>query len=209
MKVLFRYLVGVLAIFLSIATGYWAGRHQAPTSVQLISIDNSFLMGYELNWPSIDNQHLAEAVHIGGYKILSPVLPKDITSDNTLMIFGRNNDVNVEIDPNMVQVIMRLGKPDTYHLGVIDLDRKGIYDAVQYDIFDNAGIVIGKVIDIDRDGQADMKLYRGDGGNVDNVFFHIDGSWYRRKQIDNNFFVTVGGKERLIKKVGRKFVFAK
>jgi sporulation protein YlmC with PRC-barrel domain len=192
----------------SIIIGYFAGRYHSPNGVRVIDIGKSIVNGEEINWPAIDNLHLAKIVNIGGYSVLSPMLPKELSrTDNTLIIFSNNKKPYIEIDYNMVQVTINPGTPKSYYLAVIDLDRNGVYDSVQYDIFDNNGNVVGKVIDIDRDGQADIKTIRGKKGEPDKIYYFIDGNWYLRKDTDGSFIVTANGNDRKIIKAGRKFVF--
>ncbi len=209
MKRLPRYFIGGGLVVIFVAAGYWVGRLGAPNCVRVVKFEESASKGGGLgNWPQIDNQYLAESVQIAGYRALSPLLPKDMHIDRTLWIFAKDNLRSVALDPNMVQIFIGLGKPNSCGLAVMDIDKKGTYDAVQYDIFDNKGNVVGQVTDLDRDGQADVKLYRGSYGKPDRVYYFIDGNWYLKKNIGGKFIVFDSGRERAIEKFGRKFRFA-
>ncbi len=210
MKGLFRYILGGCAVVILVAAGYWMGRLGAPNCVRVVKFEESASKGDGLaNWPQIDNQYLAESVQIAGYRALSPLLPRDADIERTLWIFAKDNVRSVALDPNMVEIFIGLGKPNTCELAVIDIDKKGKYDAVQYDIFDDKGNVVGQVTDMDRDGQADVKLYRGSDGKAGRAYYFIDGNWYLKKNIDSKLVVFDSGRERTIEKIGRKFRFTK
>jgi hypothetical protein len=197
----------IIVLIVGICIGFLLGRYSLPKisvvdAKKIFRIEDNDIIS---NWPELNNKQMASYAKISGFDILAPLFG----DNNSIIIMKRNIWGTIYRRTN--DFMHQTNTGEYYSITEWDSDNKGVYDSVLYNTIDNNGIVTGMVIDLDRDGQPDIKVlsYRDNNGKtiVKEQYNWIDGNWYKRERINGNSMIKDGNKYRKAIKKGRRFMF--
>lgn len=193
----------IIGLIIAFGAGTWIGRVsllKPPTvTVDLIR----YFPEEARNFPMQPWLHDAQAFHVNDYLLLAP---KHADNKNLWIFFGKKPK-QISLDEYGIGIVLAMDQADA--VSVSDDDHDGIYELLHYAYIDDTGNVRGSIIDVDRDGQPDIKtvFIKRDPLQL-KIYAWLDNQWRQIIKKNNTPGVERDGTWKAVKKVRRRYVLA-